>query len=131
VCPVRINIPEVLVHLRGEVVRSKQRRLTGRLDSEQVAMRALARIFATPQNYERAQRLGRLGQGIFVHNGVIDRLPGLLSGWTTMRDLQPIRRQSFRDWWREEHRAATAQPRAQEHGAPHTAAEEPSHDDGA
>ena len=108
VCPVQINIPAVLVHLRGEVVRRRQRRLAGKIDPEQVAMRMLARFFATPQRYEQAQRLGRLGQGVFTHKGVIDYLPGLLSGWTTMRDLEPLPQQSFRDWWRAQRRPAPA-----------------------
>ncbi len=100
VCPVGINIPEVLVHLRGAVVRQKQQRLAGRLGPEAVAMRLLAHTFASPQRYERAQRLGWLGQQIFTRDGVISRLPGPLSGWTVMRDLKPAPRQSFRAWWR-------------------------------
>lgn len=100
VCPVGINIPEVLVHLRGAVVRQKQRRLAGRLGPEAVAMRLMAHTFASPQRYERAQRLGWLGQHVFTRDGIISRLPGPLSGWTAMRDLKPAPRQSFRAWWR-------------------------------
>jgi L-lactate dehydrogenase complex protein LldF len=80
VCPVKINIPEVLLHLRGEVTHH-----AGPLDSEAVVMRQLARIFASSKRYERAQRLGRLGQGLFIHDGVIDRLPGVLAGWPRAR----------------------------------------------
>ncbi len=96
VCPVQINIPEVLLHLRGEVTQQ-----AGKLDPETVVMRQLARIFTRPQRYERAQRLGRGGQRLFVRDGVIDRLPGLLAGWTSTRDLHPLPRWSFRDWWRQ------------------------------
>jgi L-lactate dehydrogenase complex protein LldF len=116
VCPVQINIPEVLVHLRGQVVRSQQRRLASKFDPEQVAMQLLARTFASPQRYEQAQRLGRLGQSIFRHKGVIDHLPGPLSGWTTMRDLQPLPPQSFRDWWHTQHYPAVSQQ--EEHHEP-------------
>jgi L-lactate dehydrogenase complex protein LldF len=98
VCPVKINIPEVLVHLRGEVVRH-----TGP-DAEHVAMRALARVFANRRLYEAAQRAGRLGQWPLVRRGRIERLPGPLAGWTAARDLKPVPRQSFRDWWRERER---------------------------
>ena len=102
VCPVKINIPEVLIHLRGRVVRYKQDRtgLRGKLDPENVAMQVLARIFAHRERYEQMQRLARLGQWPLVHRGMIDYLPGPLSGWTTMRDLYPVPRQTFREWWR-------------------------------
>lgn len=96
VCPVKINIPEVLLHLRGQVIRH-----TSPLDPEALAMRQLAHVFASPKRYEQAQHLARRGQRFFMHEGVIDHLPGILMGWTTARDLVPIPRQSFRDWWRE------------------------------
>jgi L-lactate dehydrogenase complex protein LldF len=103
VCPVKINIPEVLVHLRHqEVSRSAARGgLRGRLSGEHVAMRAMARVFADRRLYEAAQRSGRLAQWPLVRGGKIERLPGPLSGWSSMRDLPPLPRQSFRDWWRQ------------------------------
>ena len=99
VCPVKINIPEVLLHLRGKVTRQ-----ASPLDPEAMAMRELVRIFASPKRYEQAQQLARSGQRLFIHGGVIDHLPGMLAGWSTARDLVPIPRQSFRDWWRERQR---------------------------
>ncbi len=96
VCPVMINIPEVLLHLRGEVTSQ-----ASPLSAEALAMRELAHIFASPKRYEQAQQLARRGQWLFMHRGVIDHLPGMLAGWTTARDLEPIPKQSFRDWWRE------------------------------
>ncbi len=101
VCPVKINIPEVLIHLRGRVVRRQQESIRGRLDPENLAMQAMARIFADRQRYERAQRLAQVGQWPFSRGGSISWLPGKLSGWTAMRDLQPLPRQTFRQWWQE------------------------------
>ncbi|HEY5427792.1 MAG TPA: LutB/LldF family L-lactate oxidation iron-sulfur protein [Solirubrobacteraceae bacterium] len=104
VCPVKINIPEVLVHLRHREVRQSSAKgapIAERLSPEHVTMRAMARVFADRRLYEAAQRAGRLGQWPFVRQGAIRRLPGPLSGWTSMRDLAPMPRQSFRDWWRE------------------------------
>ena len=102
VCPVKINIPEVLIHVRGESVRRKEANgLRGRLDPEVVGMRLLSRVFANPRRYEQAQRLGRLGQWPLVRRGVIPSAPGPLSGWTAMRDLYPVANQTFREWWKE------------------------------
>src|SRR6185312_7970147 len=72
VCPVKINIPEVLIHLRGEAVRHKQDSSGGGPDFESLAMSFLARVFSDRSRYERAQKLGRLGQRLFVRNGVIE-----------------------------------------------------------
>jgi L-lactate dehydrogenase complex protein LldF len=102
VCPVKINIPEVLIHLRGRVVRHKQDEggLKGRLDPENVAMRAMAKTFSDPRLYEGAQRAARIGQWPLARSGAIHRLPGRLAGWTDARDLKPIPKQTFREWWR-------------------------------
>ena len=103
VCPVKINIPEVLVHLRRKVVAQSARAPTARERAapEHVAMRAMARVFANRRLYEAAQRAGRLTQWPLVRDGKIRRLPGPLSGWTSARDLPALPSQSFRDWWRE------------------------------
>jgi L-lactate dehydrogenase complex protein LldF len=101
VCPVKINIPEVLVHLRGKVVRERRKHLGGKLDAENMGMRFMSYIFANPRRLEAAQRMARLGQSAFVRKGMITKLPGMLGGWTQARDLRPIPKQSFRQWWRE------------------------------
>ena len=103
VCPVKINIPEVLVHLRGRVVRHKQDMggPRSKLDPENVAMQTVARVFSDPRLYEQAQRFARVGQWPFARGGSIGRLPGRLAGWTAVRDLKPIPEQSFREWWRQ------------------------------
>jgi L-lactate dehydrogenase complex protein LldF len=102
VCPVKINIPEVLVHLRGEVVREKQRRDDPHAwpDPEALAMKFLAGVFADRSRYERAQKLGRFGQRLLMRGGYIERLPGPLAGWTAMRDVNPVASETFREWWR-------------------------------
>ncbi len=108
VCPVKINIPEVLIHLRGKVVREKRKHLSGKLDPENLGMQAMSYIFAKASRLEAAQRMARLGQWPFVHKGMISKLPGMLGGWTQARDLRPIPKQSFRHWWRERERKPNA-----------------------
>jgi L-lactate dehydrogenase complex protein LldF len=87
-CPVKIDIPRVLVHLRGRVVRE----VAPRLSPERVAMGAVAKAFSTRRRYETAQRLAKLGRG---------PLPRLVvPAWSKARDLPEVPRESFREWWR-------------------------------
>jgi L-lactate dehydrogenase complex protein LldF len=93
VCPVKIDIPKVLVHLRGRVVEERES-----ARSERAAMKALAWTFAAENRYERAQRLARAGARPFARDGLIRRFPGLRA-WTETRDLRAPARQTFREWW--------------------------------
>jgi L-lactate dehydrogenase complex protein LldF len=101
VCPVKINIPEVLVHMRGEAVRQRQDAggAAAWLDPENAAMQAMALVFSSRPAYELAQRLAKLGQGPLVRDGQITWLPGLLGGWTAMRDMPAVPQETFREWW--------------------------------
>lgn len=101
VCPVKINIPDVLVHLRGKIVDRKKREggFKTKTDPEHIGMKLMARAFKSRSRYERAQKMARAGQKLFVKDGTISKLPGELSGWTAMRDLKPIPNQTFREWW--------------------------------
>ncbi len=102
VCPVKINIPEILIYLRGRVVRQKERsrRWRDRAHPEALVMRLMARTFASRARYERAQHMAQLGQWPLKHGEVIEKLPGELGGWTIARDLPAVPAQSFREWWR-------------------------------
>jgi len=100
VCPVKINIPETLIHLRGRIVREDQKTLGGKLAAENIAMQAAAKIFLSHRRYEAAQRLARMGQLLFERDGQLKNLPGMAGGWTRFRDLKPIPKASFRDWWK-------------------------------
>ncbi len=103
VCPVKINIPEVLIHLRGKVIRNKQENggTKAKLDPENVAMQAMAKTFSDRRLYEASQKAALVGQWPISRSGAIHRLPGKLSGWTTARDIKPLPNQTFRQWWRE------------------------------
>jgi L-lactate dehydrogenase complex protein LldF len=99
VCPVKINIPEVLIHLRNKVVEQN-----GSLTAEALAMRTMASIFRSATRFRAAQRLGRIAELPLVRKdgrgqGWISWLPGLLGGWTQFRDLQVMPKQTFRDWF--------------------------------
>ena len=100
VCPVKINIPEVLIHLRGKIVEEDQKTLSGRFGMWNVGMETAAFLFASASRLSLAQKLGRIGQKLFESkDGVIKHLPGMLSGWTQTRDMMPMPEQTFREWW--------------------------------
>jgi L-lactate dehydrogenase complex protein LldF len=94
VCPVKIDIPRVLLHLRGKAVRAKAG------TAERTAMRGAAWIFASKARFALAQSLGRLLQRPLVRGGAIRRLPPPLAAWTRTRDLKPIAGESARAWWK-------------------------------
>lgn len=101
VCPVRIDIPEVLVHLRGQVVRQSE--ATHRLPTaEAIAFRTAAWALATPRRLGRAERVAGLAGRILGRKGMLQRVPGpsLVAGWFGQRDLKVPARESFRRWWR-------------------------------
>lgn len=94
VCPVKINIPRILIHLRSKVVESGGAPLLERL-----AMKGAAFAMADDGRLGAAHALARLGQLPFLHEGTLKDLPGPLSAWSTVRDLVPLPAESFREWW--------------------------------
>ncbi|RAS68000.1 L-lactate dehydrogenase complex protein LldF [Lentzea atacamensis] len=93
VCPVRIDIPSVLTHLRAEVVEAKGR------TAESIAMAAAAWMFREASRYEKAQKAGALAR-FLARDGRITSLPWPGSKWTSSRDVPAPSAESFRSWWR-------------------------------
>ncbi|PBC70396.1 L-lactate dehydrogenase complex protein LldF [Streptomyces sp. TLI_235] len=93
-CPVKINIPEVLTHLRAEVVEAKGR------SAEALAMKAAAVVLDSPRLLGAAQKAAALGGRALARDGRIGRLPGPLHGWSDSRDTPAPAAESFRTWWR-------------------------------
>ncbi|QMU69506.1 lactate utilization protein B [Streptacidiphilus sp. P02-A3a] len=99
-CPVKIDIPRVLVHLRARVVESKRaRRRTP--TAEALAMRAAGMVLAEPARLRAAQRAARIGGRLVARRGRIGALPlpAPLNGWSKTRDLPQPPAETFRDWW--------------------------------
>jgi len=101
-CPVRIDIPAMLVHLRARHVDEdiRERRLPS---PEAVTMAAASWVMADPARYAAAQTASRAGR-LLRRRGRIGALPPPLSAWTTVRDAPVPPRQTFRQWWREQGR---------------------------
>jgi L-lactate dehydrogenase complex protein LldF len=92
VCPVRIDIPSVLVHLRGKANENAH-------TPEAVAMAAAAFVMASPTRFRLAQRLAGVLR-LVARNGRVKRLPWPGSKWTDSRDLPAPAKESFSAWWR-------------------------------
>ncbi|MGY1601470.1 LutB/LldF family L-lactate oxidation iron-sulfur protein [Geodermatophilus sp. SYSU D00815] len=99
VCPVAIDIPSILVHLRAEHVEA-QRRTT----VEGLGFRWLARAMSSPRLWHAAQRAAGLGRFLARGRPVLPAtLPPPASRWTRTRDLPAPPAKTFVQQWTEEH----------------------------
>jgi L-lactate dehydrogenase complex protein LldF len=95
VCPVKIDIPSVLVDLRTQVVDAHRSHRVP--TAEATAMRSAAWTFSDSRRLARMERLsGRTGRWWARLAG----LPGPGRRWTDARELPQPPRESFRAWWR-------------------------------
>ena len=85
VCPVKIDIPRLLLHLRAEVATSPRGNA-----AERMVFKVWAKVMMSPTLYKLGSLAGRMMQ----------RVMPLSRAWTSGRDLRPIERQSFRDLWK-------------------------------
>ncbi|MGH2349344.1 MAG: LutB/LldF family L-lactate oxidation iron-sulfur protein [bacterium] len=95
VCPVKIDLPRMLLELRARAVRAGA---AGRLD------RLFARMWTFTMSSSARLRvlggLGRLLQRFVVRGGRIERLPYPFAGWTAHRTAPTLAAKPFRDRWR-------------------------------
>ncbi|HYX41611.1 MAG TPA: LUD domain-containing protein, partial [Pyrinomonadaceae bacterium] len=130
VCPVKIDIPKLLLHLRAEITEGagyisavnsmdeteqvsasahdaephiKRRR------GERLAFKLWAIVMMRPRLYELSTRLSRLLQRFIVRDGKIGKVSKMLArlapplgAWTDERDLRPLESRTFRERWRDE-----------------------------
>ncbi|MEU4954083.1 lactate utilization protein B [Streptomyces lavendulae] len=109
VCPVAIDIPEILVHLRERVVqggpvtregvRVRIRPAHGHT-AERAAMRAARLLLDRPGALRAGERLLSRARRLRPQ-----RLPGPGRAWTDTRALPDVPAESFRDWWARERKA--------------------------
>ncbi|MDQ1585068.1 MAG: L-lactate dehydrogenase complex protein LldF, partial [Actinomycetota bacterium] len=96
-CPVRIDIPAMLVHLRAQHVDAQRERRVR--TPEAVAMAAASWVMSDPVRFARAEKASRAGRVLGGRRGRIRTLPPPLSGWTASRDMPVPPKETFREWW--------------------------------
>ena len=83
VCPVKIDIPQLLLHLRGEISQRK-----GGV-AERLIFKVWAKVMTSPALYKMSSVAGR----------ILQRVMPISRAWTKGRDLRPIESKSFHDQW--------------------------------
>ena len=108
VCPVKINFPEVLVHLRAKDVESKHavREFEGNKKAPFSQMDAMMlgakKLFTSGKMISVAERGLPMSRLIAGRKHKITAVPGIVGGWTEYRDIPEPPKESFRNWWKKE-----------------------------
>ena len=101
VCPVRIDIPRMLLHLRKEFSEGDSYPLSGTSSlAERMAMKGWRLSVAGPLMMRLTNLMARLLQWPIARGGRLTRLPPPLSGWTRYRTLPAVASRPFRRRWR-------------------------------
>ncbi|RPK35934.1 lactate utilization protein B [Streptomyces sp. ADI93-02] len=115
-CPVKIDIPSLLVELRHQ--NTEQAGTT----AEKLAMKAAAGVMKSPRIYTAAQKAASFSRSVGVggRDRTISHLPAPFDGWSDSRDTAAPPKQSFRSWLASAEGAETMRAAAEE-GAAHPA----------
>ncbi len=103
-CPVRIDIPSILVHLRAKQVDSERGGIPGGQD---IAMKAAAWAMTSPRRFSWAEKALAAGRLVANTDHRITTLPWPASKWTASRDIPEPPAETFRQWWSRTHERRT------------------------
>jgi L-lactate dehydrogenase complex protein LldF len=102
VCPVKIDIPQLLLHLRAKVVEEKPKFLEG------LAFKIYSKAWAGNKSYELGTKTAKLMQKLVAKDGKVGKQSSLmakiappLGNWTEFRDAPTVANTSFRELWKE------------------------------
>ena len=102
VCPVKIDIPKVLLELRSDVKKTETREGQNRI--EKLAFRVFAWVMTHPRIYEMAGRMAAsiapVSDGKWIRSVPAPMSVGPMKAWLSERDLPPSPSKSFREMWR-------------------------------
>ena len=100
VCPVKIDIPHMLLRLRSQIMEGSPPSRPRATLGERFLAWTYYRLMSSPALLSVARRLGRLAQAPLAKGGKIRRIPiPLFSRWTRDRDLPTVPPRSFRQIW--------------------------------
>ncbi|MFF4097220.1 LutB/LldF family L-lactate oxidation iron-sulfur protein [Streptomyces sp. NPDC001834] len=108
-CPVKIDIPSLLVELRHQHTEHAG------TTAEKLAMKAAAEVMRRPGLYTTAQKGAALGRVLAGRDGRIRRLPPPFDNWSAGRDTAAPPKQTFRAWLASAEGAATMRAAAAAH----------------
>lgn len=95
-CPVKINIPHMLIGLR-----ELQTHESNKSRWEKLAYRLSTAVLRRPWLYRLVLRCARLALRPLAREGWLRHLPGPGAAWTAVRDFPAPASRSFRERWRE------------------------------
>jgi L-lactate dehydrogenase complex protein LldF len=103
VCPVKIDIPKILLELRSDVKKSETREKQNRL--EKLGFQMFAWLMTHPRMFEFAGRMGAAlapsADGKWIRHIPAPMAVGPVKAWLSERDLPPSPTKSFREMWRQ------------------------------
>jgi L-lactate dehydrogenase complex protein LldF len=94
-CPVKIDIPHMLLHLRQQLVERGDTTWT-----EKALFTMWARLMQHPRLYAWSTAIAALAQKPLARQGWLHKLPPPFRGWTQSRDFKAAAPHSFRQRWR-------------------------------
>lgn len=98
-CPVLIDIPSILVHLRAVQVDQERGGRGGLPSGQDLAMKAAGWAMGSASRFGLAERALGAGRLLAGKDHRISRLPWPASKWTGSRDIPEPPTETFRQWW--------------------------------
>ena len=97
-CPVKIDLPRLLLDLRSDLVQEGAAPKT-----EAWGIKSYASLMSSRRTYENLGKMASIGSNLYagMSGGNIKLMPPPLNGWTAYRDFAPFAKKSFRQWWRQ------------------------------
>ncbi len=95
VCPVKIDLPRLLLDLRAALTDDGA---SSRI--EQISTTTFARTMTRPRRYRTLQRIARWATRLFTRGHArVSALPPPFNVWTRTRDFPSVPKHTFRDLW--------------------------------